>query len=154
MGSVWGGNGDEVLQGGSLRDRIYAGRGDDIVKGLGGNDKIVGESGRDTLIGGTGNDVLTGDSSRSSFNDVFVFGKNSGKDIVTDFEVGKDMLQILKGLNGIKKASDVIDHAKQKGSDVIIDLGDGNRIKLKNVSLEDLKKNPGDHFDITKNLAN
>lgn len=147
------GNGDGVLTGGGLRDRIYAGGGDDKISGLAGNDKLVGESGKDTLIGGTGNDVLTGDSARSSYADVFVFGRNSGKDVVTDFEVGKDMLQILKGLNGIKTAADVLDHATQKGKSVVIDLGHGNKITLKGVDLDDLKKNPGDHFDITKDLA-
>jgi Ca2+-binding RTX toxin-like protein len=154
VSSIVSGSGDSVLQGTSLKDRIYAGRGDDIIKGLGGNDKLIGEGGKDTLIGGAGNDVLTGDAARGSFEDVFVFGRGSGRDVITDFEVGKDMLQILKGLNGIKKASDVLDHATQKGKNVVIDLGDGNKIVLKNVDLDDLKKNPGDHFDITKNLAN
>jgi Ca2+-binding RTX toxin-like protein len=152
MGTIVSGSGDGVLDGGSLRDRIYAGGGDDIVRGLGGNDKLVGESGKDTLIGGTGNDILTGDSTKSSYADVFVFGKDSGKDIITDFEVGKDMLQIRKGLNGIKDADDVLDHAKQKGKNVVIDLGDGNKITLKNVDLDDLKKSPGDHFDVTKDI--
>ena len=153
MGTIAGNGDGGTLDGSPLRDRIYAGRGDDVVRGFGGNDKIVGESGRDTIIGGEGNDVLTGDTAKNTFADLFVFGPNSGKDIVTDFEVGKDMLQIFKGLNGIKNADDVIDHAQQKGKDVVIDLGDGNKIKLKNVDLDDLKKNPGDHFDVTKNLA-
>ncbi|MGV3549559.1 M10 family metallopeptidase C-terminal domain-containing protein [Rhizobium sp.] len=154
MGTLIGGNGSGVLEGSSLRDRIYAGGGDDKINGFGGNDRLAGEGGRDTLIGGTGNDVLSGDGFRKSYADKFVFGKNSGKDIITDFDVGKDMLQIFKGLNGIKNASDVIDHATQKGKNVVIDLGGGNKITLKNVDLDDLKKNPGDHFQITKNLAN
>ena len=153
MGTIAGNGGDGILSGSELRDRIYAGGGNDVVRGFGGNDKIVGESGRDTIIGGEGDDVLTGDSSRNTYADWFVFGPKSGKDIITDFEVGKDMIQIFKGLNGIKNAGDVIDHAHQKGKNVVIDLGDGNKITLKNVSLDDLKKNPGDHFDVTKNLA-
>lgn len=154
MTTYFGGNGDEAMSGGGLRDRMYGGAGNDLMRGLGGNDKVVGETGKDTIIGGTGNDTLSGDgTTQNHFADVFVFGKDSGKDVVTDFEVGKDMLQILKGLNGIKNAGDVLDHAAQKGKHVVIDLGDGNKITLKNVDLDDLKKNPGDHFDVTKNLA-
>lgn len=153
MATVLGSSGDNILQGTSLRDRILAQGGDDIARGLGGNDTIIGGGGRDALIGGTGNDLLTGDGNRHGYADVFVFGKSSGKDIVTDFEVGKDMLQILKGLNGIKKADDVLDHARQSGKNVVIDLGDGNKITLQNVDLHDLKKNPGDHFEVTRNLG-
>lgn len=122
--------------------------------GFGDNDRLHGGTGRDTLIGGTGNDLLTGDDKGGrAFGDIFVFGKNSGKDIITDFQVGKDVLEIFKGLNGIRKPADVIDHAHQKGKHVVIDLGDGNKITLKNVDLDDLKKNPADHFEVTKNLG-
>ena len=149
MATVIGGGDDGVIDGTGLKDRIYGGGGDDIIRGFAGNDKLVGEAGKDRIIGGEGNDVLTGDGTTdASFNDVFVFGANSGKDVITDFEVGKDMLEIAKGLNGIKSADDVIDHAHQKGNDVVIDLGDGNKITLKNVDLDALKKDPGDHFDI------
>lgn len=149
--ATFGGSGADDLRGfDGVRDRIYAGSGNDTLRGLGGNDKLVGEGGKDRLDGGTGNDVLTGDGTgKKTYADVFVFGEDSGKDVITDFQVGKDMLEIQKGLNGINKASDVLDHATQKGNSVIIDLGDGNTIKLKNVDLDDLKKNPNDHFDIT-----
>jgi serralysin len=149
MATRLGGNGDETMDGTAGRDRIYGGGGDDTLRGFGGNDVLVGEAGKDRLIGGTGDDVLTGDgTSKSTYADTFVFGKNSGKDIITDFQVGKDMLEIAKGLNGIKKATDVLDHATQKGKNVVIDLGDGNKITLKDVKLADLKKHPGDNFDI------
>ena len=149
MGTFIGGNGNGAIDGSNLRDRIYGGGGNDRLRGMEGNDKLVGEAGKDTLVGGEGNDTLTGDGTNGdSFKDVFVFGKNSGKDVITDFEVGKDMLQITKGLNGIKSADDVLDHAQQKGKNVVIDLGDGNKITLKNVDLDDLKKHPGDNFDI------
>lgn len=135
-------------------DKIFGRNGNDKISGLGGKDKLYGGTGRDTLIGGDGNDILRGDESgKGSYADVFVFGKNSGKDIVTDFDVGKDVLEIFKGLNGIKTAADVLDHAQQKGKHVVIDLGAGNKITLKNVSLDDLRKNPTDHFDVTKDLT-
>jgi Ca2+-binding RTX toxin-like protein len=122
------------------------GKEDDLIQGLGGNDILKGGKGNDVLDGGKGNDKLTGGAGA----DVFVFGKKSGKDVVTDFDLKKDVLEIAKGLNGIKTASDVIDNAKQKGKDVVIDLGGGNKITLKKVDLKDLKKNPDKHFDITE----
>jgi Ca2+-binding RTX toxin-like protein len=145
-----GGGGDGVINGSEIRDKIIGGGGDDTIRGAGGNDKLIGGRGHDRIVGGEGNDKLTGDGKDSgTYADTFVFGANSGKDVITDFEVGKDMLEIAKGLNGIKSASDVFDHAKQKGNDVVIDLGGGNKITLKNVDLDDLKKHPADdHFDI------
>ena len=138
------GSGNDTLKGSSGKDKLWGGKGHDTLKGGKGNDKLWGDRGNDTLKGGKGNDSLWGGKG----NDTFVFGKNSGKDTVHDFNVKKDTLQIAKGLNGIKKASDVLDHATQKGKDVVIDLGKGNKITLKDVKLADLKKHPGDHFDI------
>lgn len=148
MATVIGGGGNETLEGTPTRDKLYGEGGADRILGGAGKDKLIGGAGKDFLDGGEGNDTLVGDAVGGSYADIFHFGANSGKDVITDFEVGKDMLEIQKGLNGIKKPEDVLDHAKQKGGDVIINLGDGNKITLKNVDLDDLKKNPGDHFDI------
>jgi Ca2+-binding RTX toxin-like protein len=142
-----GTNKDDTITGTKFKDKLF---------GLGGNDKIKGLEGADTIDGGKGNDTLTGDKAKvesdkakvESYKDTFVFGKASGKDTITDFDVKKDILQIKSGLNGIKKAADVLKHADQKGKDVVIDLGGGNKITLKDVKLADLKKHPGDHFDI------
>jgi Ca2+-binding RTX toxin-like protein len=131
---------DDTLTGTKFKDKLF---------GLGGNDKIKGLEGADTIDGGKGNDTLTGDKATgNSYKDTFVFGKASGKDVITDFDVKKDILQIKSGLNNIEKAADVLKHAVQKGKDVVIDLGGGNKITLKSVDLSDLKKHPGDHFDI------
>lgn len=130
-----GTNGNDKLVGTNKSDKLW---------GLGGNDKIDGGKGNDKIDGGKGNDRLTGGDGA----DTFIFGKKSGKDIITDFDVKKDVLEIAKGLNGIKTPKDVLKNAEQKGKDVVIDLGGGNKITLKKVDLDDLKKNPGDHFDI------
>ncbi|MDB5524669.1 MAG: hemolysin-type calcium-binding protein [Rhizobium sp.] len=144
MATNIGGPNDNVIIGKSFKDKLFGNGGDDKLYGNGGNDVIKGGSGDDLIVGGRGDDKLTGGTG----SDTFVFKQDSGKDIVTDFDVKKDVLEIARGLNGIKKAGDVLDHASQKGKDVIINLGDGNKITLKNVDLDDLKKHPGDHFDI------
>ena len=46
------------------------------------------------LTGGSGNDVLIG----MRGNDKFLLSTNSGTDIITDFEVGKDLLILGDGL--------------------------------------------------------
>ncbi|MFO1064992.1 MAG: PKD domain-containing protein [Pirellulales bacterium] len=58
---IWGGQGSDVLAGGSGRDIIFGEQGDD---------SIYGGSGRDVLIGGTGADMLSG----NDFDDVLIAG--------------------------------------------------------------------------------
>lgn len=135
----------DLLFGKGDNDILKGKGGGDTIRGNGGDDTLKGNSGKDILIGGGGDDRMTGGVGA----DRFVFGaKNSGKDVITDFDVTKDVLQIPKGLNNINIAKDVIKHAVQKGDDVVISLGGDNTIKLKNVSLDDLKDHPGQHFDI------
>jgi Ca2+-binding RTX toxin-like protein len=148
--ATWKGtNGDDVRHGDfgkNLKDKLWGAGGDDQLFGGKSKDHLDGGGGNDQLTGGAGNDRLTGGDK----HDTFIFGHNSGHDVVTDFDVKKDVLQIAHGLNGIKKPADVLDHAHQtKAGDVVIDLGHGNKITLKNVSLDDLKHHPNDHFDIS-----
>ncbi|MGV3551524.1 hypothetical protein [Rhizobium sp.] len=133
-----------TFMGDSGKDTFVGTKNNDKLWGMGGNDTLSGGKGNDKIDGGKGNDTLTGGDGK----DTFFFGKGSGKDIITDFDVKKDVLEIAKGLNGIKKAADVLDHAKQVGKDVVINLGGGNKITLKKVDLDDLKKSPGKHFDV------
>lgn len=50
----------------------------------------LGGTGRDTLTGGPGADVLTGGAD----NDMFVFYAGQGTDQITDFELGRDLLNL------------------------------------------------------------
>ena len=136
MATKFGTSKPDKLTGTDFKDKLF---------GLGGNDKLKGLGDDDFLSGGTGNDHLTGGGGF----DTFVFESKSGRDTITDFDVDKDVIQIAKGLNGMNTAADVLDHAKQKGQHVEINLGDGNKITLKFVKLSDLKKNPNDHFDVS-----
>jgi Ca2+-binding RTX toxin-like protein len=61
---MWGGSGNDLLQGndgndnligGSGNDRIFGGRGDDNLWGNSGNDLLVGERGNDCVDAGSGN---------------------------------------------------------------------------------------------------
>ncbi|WEX79194.1 calcium-binding protein [Sinorhizobium numidicum] len=58
MGSVFAGEGDNVLIGGSSRDHFDAGSGDDVMLGNGGDDTLIGRGGVDFIDGGDGNDLI------------------------------------------------------------------------------------------------
>jgi 5'-nucleotidase len=63
----------------------------DMVYATGGRDTISGTDGADFILGGTGADTLTG----LAGNDVFVFESfRDASDIITDFAVGSDKLEV------------------------------------------------------------
>jgi Ca2+-binding RTX toxin-like protein len=120
--------------------------GQNFLFGYQGKDQLFGLGGDDFLNGGQGKDQLTGGEGA----DTFVFTKGSGKDTITDFEVGVDIIQVAKGGHkGIKDADDVAKHAKQlKNGDVEINLGKGTKIVLKGVDINDVKHHADDYFDV------
>ena len=87
---LYGGHGDDTLIGGAGSDILKGGAGDDLLKGNKGNDKLYGGHGDDTLIGGAGSDTLKGGHG----HDIFVLESFTEHDIITDFMLGKDCLQL------------------------------------------------------------
>ncbi|MBW4594282.1 MAG: VCBS repeat-containing protein [Brasilonema angustatum HA4187-MV1] len=79
--TLLGGNGNDQLDGGNGDDTLLGGNGNDTLLGGNGDDLLVGGNGNDFLRGGNGDDILTGDAGA----DTFVLQKNSGVDIITDF---------------------------------------------------------------------
>lgn len=96
--TIYGGGGDDYIQGydGANKlygddgnDAIYGGKGNDILDGGAGNDWLDGEGGHDTLTGGAGADY-------------FAFTVNDGqKDTITDFVHGQDVLAISRAGFGL-----------------------------------------------------
>jgi glycerophosphoryl diester phosphodiesterase len=64
--------------------------GNDILKGKAGNDRLSGLGGDDMLDGGRDNNILSGGFGA----DIFVLNKGKGRDVITDFEVGRDKLML------------------------------------------------------------
>jgi Ca2+-binding RTX toxin-like protein len=90
-----GGSGDDLLKGGGDNDKLVGKAGDDILNGGGGNDKLKGGAGEDVLQGKKGNDKLFGGAD----NDIFVLKKGHGTDVIRDFELGDDRVQIQGSLS-------------------------------------------------------
>jgi VCBS repeat-containing protein len=100
--TLYGLNGDDILSGNDGADTIYGGNGDDVLSGgqsidhlygEAGNDKLDGGIGKDFLSGGAGKDILTGGAG----NDTFIYAAPSESkpgasnyDVITDFTHASD----------------------------------------------------------------
>ncbi|NER01318.1 MAG: hypothetical protein F6K17_01075 [Okeania sp. SIO3C4] len=99
---LYGNPGNDELSGGSGDDVLYGGHGRDILIGGYGFDQIYGGTGKDTIISGydDSNDVLTGNGGADTFDIsgnmyYHIFdGTYSPREIITDFQVGVDALDI------------------------------------------------------------
>jgi Ca2+-binding RTX toxin-like protein len=101
--------GDDDINGFASTDVVTGGLGNDALRGNGGDDSLDGGEGNDTLNGGAGNDTLNGGAGDDILidyndyysvggkdyylrgetgNDTYIFGRNSGKDVV--YESGID----------------------------------------------------------------
>ncbi len=119
--SLDGGVGNDLLEGGAANDTLNGGAENDSLFGGDGNDFLEGGVGSDTLHGGAGNDTIVGDQNGvhdaadaadelhgGAGRDIFVFNVSaSGRrssDVVVDFELGVDKINILRsGNDGVRK---------------------------------------------------
>ena len=98
--TLWGSNGNDTIYGQNGNDVIRGSHdgftGNDRLDGGAGHDDIDGGAGEDTIISATGEDTLTGGEGA----DVFVFNtaydshSNTGIDVITDFEVDADIIDV------------------------------------------------------------
>jgi Ca2+-binding RTX toxin-like protein len=106
------------------------------------DDVLIGDSRANILDGGSnggvahngtfGNDTLTGGGG----NDTFVFRAKLGRDTVTDFTAGQDVIELHDGL--FASATAALAAATQSGNDVIITVDASTSILLQNVALANL----------------
>jgi Ca2+-binding RTX toxin-like protein len=87
---LFGDEGNDVINGGTDDDRMYGGADNDTLNGGTGSDQIRGDDGDDVLIGGTGNDWLYGGAGA----DTFEFDSASNNDVVKDYDVAEDTTHI------------------------------------------------------------
>ncbi|MEP3275386.1 MAG: M10 family metallopeptidase [Stappiaceae bacterium] len=125
-----GGSGRDTLEGGSGNDRLYGGNDDDTLLGGAGNDLLKGGNGDDRLSGGTGDDELVGGNG----SDVFVILQGNGDDIVSDFQIDLDDIDLS---DTDFDSFDDLDISDNNGN-AVLDLGDGNSVTLIDVNAADL----------------
>lgn len=160
---VFGGAAQDTLFGEGGNDRMDGGNTDDILFGGTGDDTLLGSQGDDTLLGGMGDDVLSGDAgtvgstpggggsgSGSNGEDVFVFESNFGDDIITDFDLSRDVLEIEENINGlsIDSPADLAAYVTEVGGSAVISFPNGDSITLQGVTREALLDNLDDVVSI------
>lgn len=87
---IRGTNFADMIQGDAMDNSLDGAGGDDTLVGRGGNDDLRGGGGNDILAGGPGFDTLTGGPGA----DTFVLADLDAADVITDFQVGVDRLDL------------------------------------------------------------
>ncbi|MEL7099666.1 MAG: calcium-binding protein [Pseudomonadota bacterium] len=147
--TMLGGNDNDTLEGDAGNDQMFGNAGTDTLSGGSGFDTLNGGQGddvmdgglqSDTLIAGAGNDTLTGGAGR----DTFVFGRNAGDNVVTDYVDNIDTIDVSAlGLTGFGVLNTAI--SDRAGGGVLIDFakigGSGTVTLLGSVTDADLNLN-------------
>lgn len=115
---VLGGDGDDVLEGGSDYDRLEGGPGDDILTGDAGNDELRGGTGNDAMAGADGRDRVIGEAG----NDISYGGP--GHDVILDQD-RKAEPGFTPNYEGTESTAGGIDVAHGDEDDDVIELGAG-----------------------------
>jgi Ca2+-binding RTX toxin-like protein len=130
------GSGIERAIGGDGNDRITGNASANVLVGARGNDTLDGGADLDILDGGRGNDQLTGGSGRDYF---VIRAEANSTDTITDFnpeQRGEKI--ILIGFAGLEDSTQLT--RTQVGSDVVVSLGNGQSIVVKNMTLARLSE--------------
>ncbi len=105
------------------------------LDGEGGGDTLTGKSLTDVLVGGSGNDTMTGGGG----NNIFVFAPNFGKDKITDFTPGQDVIEIDHSI--FANIADLLHSAANDTHGNVVITADANdTITLNNVSVLQLQQ--------------
>jgi len=107
-----------AINGEAGNDNLWGSNGSDIIDGGTGDDSIFGGTGADTLTGGTGADI-------------FQFTATAGSDVITDFDVGGDSIELYYRAEDnhtnadLSLASGILTwDVDSTSNDVVIDLSD------------------------------
>jgi 2',3'-cyclic-nucleotide 2'-phosphodiesterase (5'-nucleotidase family) len=93
-GVLRGTENDDILIGLRGEDVLIGLAGNDEVDGGGGDDRLRGKDGQDRLAGGLGDNGLLGGRGR----DLFVLEEGRGRNVIQDFQDGRDRLELSDGL--------------------------------------------------------
>lgn len=116
--------------GNELNNQITGTTGANRLEGRAGADTLNGGAGDDTLVGGKGDDHLWGGAGA----DRFILSKGEGHDVIHDFGVGKDMLDLSSFTTGGKISATLA----ASGDDTLISLKSGESVLLLGVHPNEL----------------
>ena len=145
--TIFGGQGADLIYGNFKDDIVYGNLGDDWLYGgqdqdtlFGGqdNDQIFGNKGDDQLFGNRGDDWLAGGPGA----DQFVFGDNSGHDVIVDFDLAADLVLILSNVNGtgLDTGGEALARLSQVDGDGVLDLGFGHSVTFAGLDIGQLNE--------------
>lgn len=117
------GFGGVTRQGDNANNSLIGTQYDDTLNGLDGDDILDGGLGNDTLSGGAGADS-------------FVFGPESARDIITDFNQGDD--KIILDYGPYLDWNDIQSALRQDGANAVLDLENGTSIQINGVQASNL----------------
>ncbi|WP_348541568.1 Ig-like domain-containing protein [Vibrio fluminensis] len=136
---VFGQGGADAIFGGSGDDSLFGGEGVDGLRGGTGNDLLDGGAGDDILVGGLGNDILVGGLGADIFKWVDQGSEpRNDQDIITDFTIGEDVLDVSELLGSDASMQDLLDNIviEQSGdNDVTVTIDNGADGEL-NINLQ------------------
>jgi Ca2+-binding RTX toxin-like protein len=102
-----GGNGNDVLTGGTGADELFGDNGNDTLNGGDGNDTLFGGNGDDLVVGGKGTDTAF----LGNGNDTFIWNPGDGDDVV-DGGAGFDTMSF----RGANKGESIVISANGSGA--------------------------------------
>lgn len=153
---LFGGTGDDFLFGDASDDQLFGNSGNDYANGGQGNDRVTGGSGNDRVFGGDGNDFLKGGAGNDvltdgrgldqmeggSGNDIFVFWKDTKRDVIRDYEDGQDRIDLTEFGPNLEFSDLTI---RQSGQNVIVSgMGDSILVKSASGQIFDFELSLGD----------
>ncbi|MFD0982102.1 M10 family metallopeptidase C-terminal domain-containing protein [Tropicimonas aquimaris] len=140
--TIIGGAGRDRLLGGADRDTLRGDAGVDMLSGGTGNDRLFGGGGTDDLNGGDGNDVIDGGGGNDILSggrgaDRFVFAPGSGRDVIADWGIGADVLDLAAwGIDTFRQVKNLATHVED---DLVLELGPKSELTLAGVTLDEIQ---------------
>jgi beta-glucanase (GH16 family) len=109
-------------------ENVYVGNDNTYGAGDAGDNVIEGGAGSQQLYGGGGQDVLVGGAGA----DTFIVKKGEGSDVIQDFSASEDKVRLTAGFTTFDQ---VKAHMTQVGADVKLDLGNGDGLMFRNITV-------------------
>ena len=99
-------------------------------------DQIFGNKGDDQLYGNRGDDWLFGGPGA----DQFIFGSNSGHDVISDFNLSSDLVLLSNDVNGsgIGSGAEALARLSQSDAGAVLDLGAGHSVTFAGLDIGQL----------------